>query len=149
MSEKIFGSHINTAKLIELKIPVHFETIDDDQEYRMVAGQIQYKGVYYNYMQMKTTRDTMFFVCLPNAIKTKLVKANTNTTKEINEIPLNKKGHDTFIKKASLANEYNLRAFNYSCLRFGILLPQNHLQRLAPLSKPYIKSPGKPPNFIA
>ena len=146
MSAKILDSRINEAKLFELKIPVHFETIDDDQEYRMVAGQIEYHGTYYNYMKMKTTRDTMFFVCLPNLSKTRLVKASINTAKEISDIPVNKKGHDAPLKKASSANEYNFQAFNYSCSRFGVLIRRVRLHRQVSANDPYIASPGKPPN---
>ncbi|HAL82863.1 MAG TPA: hypothetical protein DCO83_12015 [Mucilaginibacter sp.] len=74
MVKEIFDNKIDTTQLIQLKIPVNMPTIQDWTDYEVVEGQIQLKDAYYNYVRLKMTHDTMYFVCLPNATKTRLVK---------------------------------------------------------------------------
>ncbi len=123
-------------------------TIDNWNEYEIVAGQIQLKDAYYNYVKLKMTRDTMYFVCLPNTTKTRLVNANIITAKEVADVPLSKKG-DTAAKKVNSADEYNLQAFNYQHTVIGTFIKANYSMALSGLTHPYIDSPGKPPNFIS
>jgi hypothetical protein len=148
MVKQIYSSKINDAKFIELKIPVHMETITDWSDYEVIAGQIQLKDAYYNYVKLKMTRDTMYFICLPNKAKTQLVKANIITAKQINDVPLSKKG-DTAAKKVNSLSEYNLQAFNYQYSVMGASLKPNYCSEIADPIHPYIGSPGKPPNFIS
>jgi hypothetical protein len=148
MVKKIYGDKITDAKLIEIKIPVHFPTITDWDDYELIAGQIQLKDAYYNYVKLKMTRDTMYIVCLPNTTKTRLVNANIITAKEISDIPLNKSSHSTAIKKVGALSEYNLQAFQYNYSAFGIFLKQSPEPVSFNITNPFIESPGKPPNFI-
>ena len=89
----------------------------------------------------------MYFVCLPNAAKTRLVKANILTTKEISDVPAGKTNHNPVVKKVSFLSEYNLRAFHYKYSEFSVLLKSNKNSTFVKLSNPFIESPGKPPNF--
>jgi hypothetical protein len=149
MVKKIYGNNINNdSKLIEIKIPVHFPTITDWDDYELIAGQIQLKDAYYNYVKLKMTRDTMYMVCLPNTAKTRLVNANIITAKEISDVPLNKSSHSTTVKKVNTLSEYNLQAFQYSYSGFGIFLKSNTEPVSFKITSPFIESPGKPPNFI-
>ena len=95
MVKEIFDNKVDNAKLIEIKIPVNMPTIQDWDEYEVITGQIQLKDAYYNYVRLRMTRDTMYFVCVPNTNKTRLVNANIITAKEINDVPISKKGHDS------------------------------------------------------
>jgi hypothetical protein len=149
MVKQIFDNKINDAKLIEIKIPVNMPTIQDWNEYEVVQGQIQLKDAYYNYVRLKMTRDTMYFICIPNTVKTRLVNANIITAKEINDVPLSKKGHDQAAKKISTVSEYNLQAFQYSYAAFETLLKQDNTSIPYHLTRPFVESPGKPPNFIS
>jgi hypothetical protein len=148
MVKQVYDNKINDAKLIEIKIPGHFATNADWDEYQVIAGQIQLKDAYYNYVRLKMTHDTMYFVCLPNTAKTRLVNANIITAKEISDVPLNKNGHNPTAKKANTLSEYNLQAFQYNYFEFGIFLKQNPRPVSFKLTSPFIESPGKPPNFI-
>ncbi|HEY8931235.1 MAG TPA: hypothetical protein VIM55_18670 [Mucilaginibacter sp.] len=149
MVKEIFDNKINDAKLIEIKIPVHMPTIQDWDEYEVVQGQIQLKDAYYNYVRLKMTRDTMYFVCIPNEVKTHLTKANVIVAKEINDVPLSKKGHDAAAKKVNTVSDYNLQAFQYQYRAFETSVkPEVHTISFR-LNSPYIDSPGKPPNFIS
>ena len=151
MVKQIFDNKIDDAKLLEIKIPVNMPTIQDWTEYEVIQGQIQLKDAYYDYVRLKMTRDTMFFICIPNTAKTRLAKANIITAKEINDVPLTKKGQLPISKKGgNTINYYNFLAFHYDYSAFGESIKAND-NKFVPvkLNDPYISSPGKPPNFIA
>ena len=150
MVKESFDDKIDQHKFIELKIPVNMPTIQDWTEYESVAGQIQLKDAYYNYVKLKMTRDTMYMICLPNTAKTRLVKENVIAAKMINDVPATKKGEAPLAKKISnTLNEYNIQAFQYTHVRFGKLIQQNNCDVHYLLHRPFIDSPGKPPNAIA
>lgn len=150
MVKQIFDNKINDAKLIEIKIPVNMPTIQDWSDYEVIQGQIQLKDAYYNYVRLKMTRDTMYFVCIPNTAKTRLEKANIITAKEINDVPLTKKGQQAPIKKVNTSlSEYNLQAFQYHYIDFETRLNAVVKTVKFTLNSPFIDSPGKPPNSIS
>ena len=149
MVKQVFDNKINDDKnLIEIKIPAHFSTFASTGEYEMVSGQIQLKNAYYNYVRLKVTQDTMYFVCLPNIAKTRLVNANIVTAKEISDVPINKNAHSPSVKKVISLSEYNLQAFIYSYSAYATLVKQNKRPVTHKLIVPFIESPGKPPNFV-
>ena len=148
MVKQIFDNKIDDAKLIEIKIPVNMPTVQDWNDYEVIEGQIQLKDAFYNYVRLKMTRDTMFFICIANTTKTRLVKANIITEREISDVPLSKKG-DTASKKINTLSEYNLQAFHYQYSAFSTIVKHNIWSESYELSDPYISSPGKPPNFIS
>lgn len=144
----MYDNKINSAKLIELKVPVNMPTIQDWTEYEHVAGQIQLNDAYYNYVRLKMTKDTMYLICLPNNVKAKLEKANIIMAKNLNDVPLSKKGTtNTSTKKVDFGydNVYQVLQCDYEPLANTIktvnYTPASHL------TNPYIESPGKPPNF--
>jgi hypothetical protein len=149
MVKQVYENKIDDVKLIELKIPVNMPTITDWTEYAVVAGQIQLKNAYYNYVRLKMTRDTMYFICYANTTKTRLVNANIITAKEISDVPLNKKAQEPVSKKVSALSEYNLLSFQYDYAAFGTFLKHNTMPVSLKLNRPFIESPGKPPNFIS
>ena len=146
MVKQIFENKIDNKKLIELKIPVNMPTIQDWPEYEVIQGQIQLKDTYYNYIRLKMTRDTMYFICIPNSVKTHMVKANVIIAKEINDVPLTQKGqHDGLIKKVNTLSEYNLTTFTYNYTEFAKpVKPLNKSVRFI-INHPFVDSPGKPP----
>ena len=150
MVKQLFDNKISDDKLLEIKIPVNFPTLTDAGDtYTSVAGQIQLKDAYYNYIKLKVTRDTMYFICLPNTTKTRLVNANVITAKEISDVPINKKGHDTAAKKINSLSEYNLQSFIYNYTAFGKNLKTDNKFVNTIINSPFIDSPGKPPNAIS
>ncbi len=149
MVKQIFDNKIDKNRFIEIKIPVNMPTIQDWDEYEEIVGQVQLKDAYYNYVKLKMTRDTMYFICLPNATKTRLVNANIITAKEVADVPLSKKGQDPVSKKVNALSEYNFQAFQYSYSAFGIFMQKNNVPASVILNNPFIESPGKPPNFIS
>jgi len=120
-------------------------TVNDMTEYETVAGQIQLKDAYYNYVKLKMTHDTLYLVCYANTAKTQLVKANIITAKEFTDVPMSKKS-DGVSKKLNTLSEYNLQAFNYHCSVSESFVKPDYKSISPKTDNPYISSPGKPPN---
>jgi len=148
MVKEVYNDKINDSRFIELKIPVHMPTVTDWSDYEVVAGQVQLKDAFYNYVKLKMTRDTMYFICLPNTAKTRLVAANIITAKEISDVPMSKKG-DQATKRISTTDEYSLPVFNYQYAAFETFIKPGYNEISIGLNNPYIESPGKPPNSIS
>lgn len=144
--KEIYENKIDATKLVEIKIPVHLPGIKKWDHYVRDNGQLQLKGVYYNYLRYKMSPDTMSFICIANSVKTRLVSANLVIAKEINDVPLSKKSHDS-LKKSGAGNEYSFQVLNYQFVAFSTLLKAIASPIAYHISDPYIESPGKPPNF--
>jgi hypothetical protein len=149
--KQIYDNKINSAKLIEIKVPVNLPYITDWKEYEQVQGQIQLNGTYYNYVRLKMTHDTMSLICIPNTVKTNLAKANVIMANEMNDVPLSKKGHDnsSSLKKSGLENEFSTSVYRYVFTIMKDPLKSEFHPLSTLLTHPYIDSPGKPPNSIA
>ncbi|WP_419698233.1 hypothetical protein [Mucilaginibacter sp. NFX135] len=145
--KQIYENKVDATKLVEIKLPVHLPNIHDWNDYVVDHGQLQLKGVYYNYLRYKVTRDTMSFICIANSVKTRLVTANLIIAKEFCDVPLSKKGHEAPIKKVSFGNEYSCQMMHYRFLTFSTTLKTTMNPIFYHLSSPFIESPGKPPNF--
>lgn len=146
--KQMYESKPGSAKLIELKVPVHMPTIEDWPEYVHIVGQIQLKEGFYNYVALKMSRDTMSLLCLPNHVKDQLVKENVIIAKDLNgNVPLSKKSTTPLTKKASTGydNVYQIIKCDYQPLASQVKSVYGHLVEYH--SNPYIESPGKPPNF--
>jgi hypothetical protein len=89
----------------------------------------------------------MYLICLPNSVKANLVKANVIMAKNLNDVPLSKKGTtNPLTKKVNLVYDnvdQVLHCANApSSKRAGLIVSPAS----AYLTNPYIESPGKPPN---
>jgi hypothetical protein len=145
--KELYNDKPGSQKLIQLKVPVHMPTLDDWTDYANIQGQIQLNDNYYNYVRLKMTKDTMYLICLPNNVKSSLTKANIILAKNLNDVPLSKKGTSTSTtKKAESVYDhfYHTVQCDYEPLAEVI---KSYLHSSSPhLSSPYIESPGKPPN---
>ncbi|QEC74483.1 hypothetical protein [Mucilaginibacter ginsenosidivorax] len=144
--KEIYENKIDATKLVEIKIPVHLPGIKKWDHYVRDNGQLQLKGVYYNYLRYKMSPDTMSFICIANSVKTRLVSANLVIAKEINDVPLSKKGHDS-LKKSGTGNDYSFQVIDYQFIAFSTQLKAVASPIAYHVNDPYIESPGKPPNF--
>ena len=145
MVKQVYSNKIDDKNLVLLKIPVNMPTVNDWTEYETVAGQIQLKDAYYNYVKLKMTHDTLYLVCYANTAKTQLVKANLITAKQFSDVPMSKKG-DAVAKKLSILSEYNLTAFSFQHAIIANVVKPTYGALSSDLDNPYISSPGKPPN---
>jgi hypothetical protein len=145
--KQVYENKTNSAKLIELKVPVHMPTIQDWPEYEHVVGQIQLHDGYYNYMGLKMTRDTMYLLCLPNHVKDQLVKGNLIVAKDLSDVPLSKKGAEPVSKKVNAGYDNVCQVVNCDYKQFADLVTPTTSKESLYSEHPYIESPGKPPNF--
>ncbi|XHR96810.1 hypothetical protein ACFJIV_09195 [Mucilaginibacter sp. UC70_90] len=109
--KEIYENKVDATKLVEIKIPVHLPKIHSWNGYVRDQGQLQLKGVYYNYLRYKVTQDTMSFICIANSVKTRLVNANLIIAKEISDVPLSKKTHDSSQKKINAGGRIQLPGY--------------------------------------
>ena len=147
--KEIYENKVDATKLVEIKIPAHMPNIKSWDNYVSDQGQLQLKGVYYNYLRYKITRDTMSFICIANAVKTRLVSANLIIAKEISDVPLSKKGHEAPTKKVGGISEYAFHVPHYQFITYGSTLKVKPNTLLYLHTSPFIESPGKPPNSIS
>ena len=144
---QLYSNGANSSKLINLKIPVHMPTLDDWTDYANIQGQVQVKDAYYNYVRLKMTKDTLYLICLPNTVKANLAKANIIMTKNLNDIPLSKKGpNNSSTKKAESTYDHFYQIVKCDYTPLAELVKINTHSEVFHLSNPYIESPGKPPN---
>ena len=144
---QLYSNGANSSKLIKLKIPVHMPTLDDWTDYANIQGQVQVKDAYYNYVRLKMTKDTLYLICLPNTVKANLAKANIIMTKNLNDIPLSKKGpNNSSTKKAESTYDHFYQIVKCDYTPLAELVKINTHSEVFHLSNPYIESPGKPPN---
>lgn len=132
-------------KLIEIKIPVNLPNIHPWSRYEHIEGQIQLNGTYYNYVRLKMTRDTMAMICLPNNVKTQLVKANVILAKEISDTPMSKKAHDNLLKHGADV-QYHLSDITYQFKANPVFIKRQYNNAFASLLNPFIETRGQPPN---
>jgi len=147
--KKVYDDNITNTKFVEIKIPVHYPKIANWSDYQPVEGEVQLKGIYYSYVRLKMTRDTMYFIGLPSTTQPRLVKTTIIDTKKLNDFPLGKTGHESSFKKINIFSEYNLQAFLYNYSAFGIFLKHSSKPVNIKLDNPFTDSAGKPPNFVA
>jgi hypothetical protein len=148
ITEEINNNRYRATDLVEVKIPVHLN-IQDWDGFKPISGQIKVKETCYNYAELKMTKDTLYLMCIPNHDKARLVNAGVTYAKAVNDVlPLSKKGHDQSVKKANILSDYNLLSFKYHYSTYGITVNQNNQPANSALERPFIESPGKPPNFI-
>lgn len=151
-SDKLFNEQIsqNNYKiddLVEVKIPVSMPTIQDWKEYVYISGQVQLKSHCYNYVKLKITRDTMYLMCIPTYVKTKLINQNIIDARRIADIPFNKKEH------APVGKMNNLIVYNCHIIQYRFLTPVAILNRLvnntlSNITGTLIAVPGQPPEAI-
>ena len=149
VTEQISKGKYDINNLMEIKVKQHLPQIQDWKSYARVSGQIQLNGVAYNYVRLKMTRDTLFVQCIPNYETTKLLNENVICAKQVNDIPVSKKAHESSGKKAGVDNKYN---FPVNCNALFAISPE--VQKLntfiyISIKQPLVQIAGRPPEIIA
>ena len=96
------------------------------------------------------THDTLYFVCIPDPVKTRLEKSTTIVANMVSDVPLTKKGHEPAAKTIVVNSEYEDYIFQYVYSGFPKSVQSKNRIFISPkLNNPFIESPGKPPNFVS
>lgn len=143
--EHIEKGYYSDKDLVLVKVPVTVPYSVDGNEYERIDGEIEWGGVHYNYVKRKYQNDTLYILCLPNTVQTKLRKAEKQYADHVNEAPA-QKNNDTNIKKVTLSGEYENNEIVYP--QPGILVPEEHhyLSFSTPLLHIYSKCIIQPPD---
>ena len=148
MNELISHNLYDPNKLIELKIKQNLPGIREWTDFENVSGHVQLKNTSYNYVKLKFTKDTLYIMCVPNYEKTKLIDNNVIYAKQINDIPLEKKGQESSVKKGA-DNKYSHSEIEFRFLSFR----DEHLNTLKPIhlnvNDPFIPVHGQPPEILS
>lgn len=76
---------------ITLKIPFTLPYWADSRGYERVNGEFQYQGEFYQLVEQKLEKDTLYVVCIKNANERKLYEAMTDYVKLTNDLPASSK----------------------------------------------------------
>jgi len=145
INEKINKNLYRSSDLVEVKIPVHINNIQDWTEYEPISGQVQLSNGCYNYAQLKMTRDTMYLMVIPNYEKTRLINANIIYAKQVSDIPVSKKSHAPVIKKNITENVYSYTAILYKAFIVPATIKAVHSHAFSDIIESSIDIPGQPP----
>lgn len=107
------ASQYNDNELIVVKIPLPMPYLSNWNEYERVNGEIEFNGVYYNYVKRKLCNDTLFLLCLPNKSKTQFYHARHEYAKQVNGTPSGENNDGSLIKKINITSEYNQPVSGY------------------------------------
>ena len=145
VNQQINNNGYKPTDLSLVKIPVHLNVVDWD-DFKPISGELKIHDRYYNYAELKITRDTIYLMCLYNNDKPRLLKAGLAYARDVNDIPQNKKNHDTSGKKPISLSDYNCQFFTYNYTLQSISFKLNTCFAFIHSDNPFIESPGKPPN---
>jgi hypothetical protein len=149
VTEQISKGKYDATNLIEIKIKQHLPEIHDWKNYIRVSGQIQLKGVAYNYVKLRMTCDTMFVQCIPNYETTKLLSENIICAKQVNDIPISKKAHESSGKKIGIDNKYNFPVTVYTFPPVTPVVQQPGTFIYISIKQPLVSIASQPPETIA
>lgn len=140
-----FDAHqYDNAALVEIKIPINLPYATDQSDYERMDGEVEFNGVFYNYVKRKISKDTLYILCLPNKTKTKIVSAGTQLVKRITDIPSNKNNKDSS-KKMMKANDHpiNIEEIRFiSTVKLILNKPTHHTPGIL---HSFIATPIQPP----
>jgi hypothetical protein len=142
------GFYDNT-NLIEIKVPQHMPQVQNWKSFARVSGQIQLKGVAYNYVKLKVTQDTLYVQCVPNYQTTKLLTQNVINAKQLSDIPVSKKSHESSGKKSGIDNKYDHPAMAYSYVPQFFTIQNYRTSIIINIDQPFISTDGRPPELAA
>ncbi len=128
-----------------VKIPVHLNIVDWD-DFKPISGEIKINNNYYNYAQLKMTRDTLYMLCLRNTDHSRLQNAGRAYAKDVNDSPQTKHSHNSSGKKVISLSDYNYQFFTYNYVSHSVIAKQRIQIVIIRSDNPFIESPGKPPN---
>lgn len=148
-AEQISKGVYDNANLIEIKVPQQMPQIQNWKSYAQVSGQIQLKGVAYNYVKLKVTQDTLYVQCIPNYQTTKLLTQNVINAKQLNDIPVSKKSHESSGKKSGIDNNYNNPVIAYSFVPQFFIIQNYRTPIIINIDQPFISTDGRPPELAA
>ena len=144
MNEHIDQNQYNTSDLVEIKIPAKLYYSESSGDYQPISGQVRVNGNCYNYVKLKIANDTLYVDVIPNNEKTRLVQSKNVLDKQIADVPVNKKSHNTSAKQFS-DNEFNYTLLNQLARIPASIKKTTGRNSISDTTDPLLGVPGQPP----
>lgn len=99
----------NASDLVSFKLPLNQPYIVNTDGYESLEGNMDYKGVNYQFVKKRIINDTLEIVCIPNTDRTRIDKNSVDIAKQLNDI-VNANGS----KKSSNSQNLNFSFSDYT-----------------------------------
>jgi len=87
MLSRLDAGNYSNEETVTLKIPFTLPYWMDSRGYERVHGEFQYQGEFYQLIEQKLEKDTLYVVCIRDAREKKLHVAMTDFVKLTNDLP--------------------------------------------------------------
>ncbi len=78
METRLENKDYEDKYLLEVKVPLNMPYYLDQNDYQAVTGEVNIRGIIYNYVKSKIKSDTLYLLCLRNDLKTKVLGLDLN-----------------------------------------------------------------------
>jgi hypothetical protein len=148
MIQQLDKNDFSDKDLVEVKMALNSPYITNTKGYERYDGSVDLNGVHYNYVKRKIYDDTLYLMCICNKQKMQLCDAKNNFQRLVTDVPSNKKGNESDVKKFNITDEYNFASKNeLNC--DPTLLKQNKPFFTAALSTRPTQTNDQPPEISA
>ena len=145
ISQRADISDFSEASLIEIKFKLNLPYLTDWADYQRYDGETEVSGVHYNYVKRKVSQDTLYLLCLPNDVKTKLYNTSTDYAMKVNDMPSEKQNKNSEAKKNFMQEAGKVQSIQFSFAAFDNGKTDRAFILYSVLPNTYISSPGQPP----
>jgi hypothetical protein len=87
MRVRLDAGNYSNEETVTLKIPFTLPYWMDSRAYERVNGEFQYQGEFYQLVEQKLEKDTLYVVCIRDAKEKKLHEVMTDYVKLTNDLP--------------------------------------------------------------
>lgn len=104
MLVRLDAGNYSKEETLTLKIPFTLPYWMDSREYERVNGEFQYQGEFYQLIEQKLEKDTLYVICIRDVQEKKLHEVMTDYVKLTNDLPTS--SHKTLKLLSSLMKDY-------------------------------------------
>lgn len=137
----------NESELVHFKMPLNQPYIVNTDGYESLEGNMDYKGINYQFVKKRIVNDTLEIVCIPNITRTQIDNNKEDFTKQLADIvntSTSKKSQGSQQLKFSFTDftqEHHFELYNF--IAFATI---KHVSQFEPyLSFDYLQNISKPP----
>jgi len=134
------------AQLVEVKVKLNLPYLTSQEAYENLEGDITINDHHYNYVKRKVCRDTLYLVCLPNALRDELQMARADYGETASDAEMGKKAEHSVKKGSDWQPSYFQWLEEKQHLQLGSLItqPAFYSKKLSPS---FSSRPDIPPEF--
>ena len=148
ISQRADINDFSEASLVEVKVKLNLPYLTDWSDYQRYDGEMEVNGIHYNYVKRKVSLDTLYLLCLPNELKTKLYHTSTDYAMKANDLPAEKQNKNSEAKKNFAQEGGKVQLMQFSFVSFDNRKNSQHYNLRSILPDTYISSPGQPPEPV-